>query len=432
MVNYVRRPISLFFAATLTSIACSSDPSTDGTSADGGDQTVHGDAGTYADGRAKPGTPGADGSTGDDSTGDGATTNPNPDSGPPPAGVSSAADLARKLRGKPNFMVGLGNTAGQSDKLGVAIDLDYNYLNSGWISYNSDADGDAAYATVLAADAASHGFTPAFIFYEMAGQGEGAEPGVANDATFMTGYWSDLKKLYTRLGKFGKPAAVLIEPDFFGFTFLKSAHDGSAPAKISINADCGGLPDTVASIGRCFRMVRDKYAPLTALGYDISAWTGTNAELVAYYKALGASEADFIGFSPLDRDAGCYEAKVESDCQRDATGMYWDETNQAHPNFHDHFDLVKAMTTGIGKPALWWQTPLGVPSATSGGTKGHYRDNRVHYFFGHIAEMVAAGGAGMMFGSGTYPPEQQTVITTDNGQFKNAATSYLAAPTALP
>ena len=424
-------PIALAALAALTSFACSSDPdTTNGDGSSGGDDGGgHGSIDASADGHHSTGTPGDGGSAGDDDDDDASTGSP--DAGPPPPGVSSAADLAKKLRGKPNYMIGLGNTNGQSDKLGVAIDLDYSYLNSGWISYNSDADGDAAYATVVAKDADSHGFTPVFIFYEMAANGEAAEPGVANDATFMTGYWSHLQKLYTRLGKFGKPSAVLIEPDFFGFTFLRSAHDGSAPAKISINADCKGLPDTVASIGRCFRMMRDKYAPLSVLGYDVSAWTGTNAELVAYYNALGANEADFLGFSPLDRDAGCYEAKVEADCQA-GTGSYWDESNQTHPNFHDHFALVKAMTDGVGKPALWWQTPLGVPSTTPGGTKGHYRDNRVHYFFSHIDELVAAGGAGMMFGSGTYPPEEQTVVTTDNGQYKNAANAYLASPRALP
>jgi hypothetical protein len=93
---------------------------------------------------------------------------------------------------------------------------------------------------------------------------------------------------------------------------------------------------------------------------------------------------------------------------------------------------VKAWTTGLGKPGLWWQTPLGVPSATPGGTNGRYRDNRVHYFFGHVDELVAAGGAGAMFGSGTSPPGIETTLTTDGGQFVAAATAYFAHPVALP
>ena len=63
-----------------------------------------------------------------------------------------------------------------------------------------------------------------------------------------------------------------------------------------------------------------------------------------------------------------------------------------------------------------------MPSATPGGTAGHYRDNRVHYVFSHIGEFVAAGGLGITFGVGA---GNQTYITTDGDQFKNAVTGLL-------
>jgi hypothetical protein len=94
-----------------------------------------------------------------------------------------------------------------------------------------------------------------------------------------------------------------------------------------------------------------------------------------------------------------------------------------------HLDWAKAIGDGVGKPIVWWQVPFGVPSATPGGTSGHYRDNRVHYIFSHIGEFVAAGGLGVTFGVGA---GNQTYITTDGDQFKSAVTSYFAAPVTLP
>jgi hypothetical protein len=131
-----------------------------------------------------------------------------------------------------------------------------------------------------------------------------------------------------------------------------------------------------------------------------------------------------------DRDAGCYEAAAHpAYCPSLSATPYWDENNQAHPNFADHLAMAKAYHTGIGNlPLLWWQTPMGVPSGAAGGSDYHYRDNRVHYFLTHPAELVAAGGFGVVFGGGEL---HQTKITTDGGHFQSLSTSYLANPAPL-
>ena len=46
--------------------------------------------------------------------------------------------------------------------------------------------------------------------------------------------------------------------------------------------------------------------------------------------------------------------------------MYWDDTNQTLPNFSQHLRWVGALTDELQLPAIWWQTPLGVPSTTCG------------------------------------------------------------------
>jgi hypothetical protein len=144
--------------------------------------------------------------------------------------------------------------------------------------------------------------------------------------------------------------------------------------------------------------------------------------------AIGAGDGDILTTDTLDRDAGCFEAGNDPNCTRGTTGFYWDETNATSPNFREHLDWVKTLTSGVGKPMLWWQTPFGVPSSTPGGTPEHYRDNRVHYIFGHVDEFIAAGGVGAVFGRGA---GNQTYITTDGDQFKNAVTRYFAAPVPL-
>ena len=90
---------------------------------------------------------------------------------------------------------------------------------------------------------------------------------------------------------------------------------------------------------------------------------------------------------------------------------------------------ASAIYRGIGKPVLWWQMPFGQPSETPGGTPGHYRDNRVQYLFNHVDEFVAAGGLGAAFGTGA---GNQTYITTDGDQFRQAVGNYFAGPTPLP
>jgi hypothetical protein len=101
--------------------------------------------------------------------------------------------------------------------------------------------------------------------------------------------------------------------------------------------------------------------------------------------------------------------------------VYWDETNATLPNFSQHLRWVTALTQRVQRPAVEWQTPLGVPSTACGGTAGHWRDNRVKYFFEHVPQLIDAGVAGMTFGTGA---GQQTTIDTDSGQFKARATAY--------
>src|SRR5262249_36156421 len=156
------------------------------------------------------------------------------------------------------------------------------------------------------------------------------------------------------------------------------------------------------------------YAPKAIVGFHASQWSdGDPNKTVAFLKSIGADQADLVFADLLDRDAGCFEAKVDPNCMRGGV-FYWDESNQMSPNFHEYLAWSKTITSGLGLPAIWWQIPFGVPSDTPGGTAGHYRDNRVHYIFQHIDEWIQAGGLGVTFGVGA---GNQTFINTDGDQF---------------
>jgi hypothetical protein len=351
-------------------------------------------------------------------------------------GASSARALAAMLGRPGNFLVGMGNDlANNHDQdgaytLGVTLDLHDAYLvglmgQGGWPDWNAGG----TFVDILADTAAKHGVVPMFTLYSFAAQGE-ARTDILEDADFMMRWWAGARLLFDRLAVFGQPAVVHIEPDYWGFTQQASNGDPTKlPALVTMVPDCADLPNDIGGVGACVIRLGRKYAPKAALGLHASAWGGAPADVAAWMNAVGAQASDFVGVDPLDRDAGCFEAHVDPNCQRNDGPWYWDESNATHPNFADHLAFTKTVSTGTGKPILWWQVPFGVPSATAGGTAGHYRDNRVHYLFSHVGDFIAAGFAGASFGVGA---GNQTYITTDGGQFKSAVTAYLANPTSLP
>jgi hypothetical protein len=351
------------------------------------------------------------------------------------AGAGACA-LAQRLRGTSSchFLVGMGNDLNNDHNmdgaytLGTTLDLHYAYLvglptMGGWPDWNTNG----TFVNILTDSAQAHGVTPMFTLYAMAAMGDGNFAMTTNDSA-MNLYWQGAKLLFQRLGVYGKPAVVHLEPDFWGYA-MQHTVDGSARVIVTEHApDCAGMPDTLVGMAGCLMKLARTYSPQVAVGFHISAWGGSQAQIIQFFKAIHADSADFVATDMLDRDAGCFEAHTDPNCQRSGSGWYWDETNQTSPNFHDHLAWVAAIHQALNVPFMWWQVPFGVPSTTPGGTSGHYRDNRVHYMFSHWSEFAAAGGVAAVYGTGA---ANQTYITTDNGQFKSAVAAYFAAPFVL-
>ena len=348
----------------------------------------------------------------------------------------AARDVAIRLGRSPNFLIGMGNDLandhGQDGAytLGVTLDLHYAYLvglagQGGWPDWNANG----TFVNILTDSADARGVVPMFSFYQMAAWGEANTSVLTNDA-FMAPYWSGARLLFQRLAAFGKPALVHLEPDFWGFAQQQNGNPAAIPARVKAHApECSDLPDDLTGVGRCLVRLARTIAPKAVIGFHASPWSGGTAATVAFLNAIGASQADLVVIETLDRDAGCFEAAVDPNCQRGGGPWYWDEANATSPSFREHLAWAKAISDGVGLPLLWWQMPFGVPSDKPGGSPGHYRDNRVRYLFAHPDEFVAAGGVGAVFGTGA---GNQTYITSDGGQFRSAVTGYVGKKTPLP
>ena len=348
---------------------------------------------------------------------------------------SSAAELATTLRGKPNLLIGMGNDLASDHSqdgaytLGPTLDLHYTYLvglgAGAWPTWNTNG----SFVNIMTDSADAKNVAPMFTLYQMAANGDGNLSGLSDD-TFMKNYWDQTRLLFQRIAMFGKPTVVHVEPDFWGYAEMQSHGTPSAlPVKVSA-AECSALAQDVGGMARCIFVLARMYAPQAVVGLHASEWGApAAADIVAFMKAVGADQGDFLATDLLDRDAGCFEAHTDPNCMRGGTtGWYWDEANATSPNFHEFLAFTKTLHDGVGLPMLWWQIPFGVPSTTPGGTAGHYRDNRVHYIFAHTDELVAAGLFGAAFGTGA---GNQTYITSDGGQFQSAVTNYFANPTPL-
>lgn len=345
------------------------------------------------------------------------------------APVAATVALATKL-GKPSrVLVGLGATSIDDMKSqDIHPDIVEHYLvgvgSGAWPTWNSP---DGAYVTFTAQAADAYGAVPMFTLYQMTANGEGNLSGIG-DATFMNKYWGQVRLMYQRIAQWGKPALVNVEPDFWGFAASQAPGRDltKMAAAVSGQPECATLPDTVAGLGQCFVQMGRKVAPKTLIGFPPAFWNGTPVEVAAMMRAAGANQADFIVAQTSDRDAGCREvASPPSECQNGSAPFYWDATNQTSPNFHDnqkqYSDYRAAL--GNGLPILWWQTPMGVPSDTPGGTDQHYRDNHVDYMLTNTQEYGDMHTIGMVFSAGG---SHQTSISTDGGQFARLSRQYLA------
>ncbi|MGZ5969085.1 MAG: hypothetical protein ACXWP4_15535, partial [Polyangiales bacterium] len=151
----------------------------------------------------------------------------------PATGGGNAAAIAKKLRGKSNFLIGMGNDLASDHAqdgaytLGPTLDLHYTYLvglgAGAWPTWNANG----AFVNIMTDSADAKSVTPMFTLYQMASNGDGNLSGLGDD-TFMKSYWDQTRLLFQRIAIFDKPAVVHVEPDFWGYAQMQSGGTPSA------------------------------------------------------------------------------------------------------------------------------------------------------------------------------------------------------------
>jgi len=348
--------------------------------------------------------------------------------------------------GKDRVLVGFSGDDAVAGE--AAWDLRYQYLagpvsdpsaacsaanGSWWGCWQDWSQPPGQFVVGFDATAAARGTTPMWTYYVLlpaSGAAEGAaEVAAASDPSFMRRYLDDFRFLLTKIG--GAAALLHVEPDFWGYAQQVNANPHLVPVAVaSANAtDCSAFENSVAGLGQCMIQMVRKYAPHARVGLHASGWAsgidvlnnssaavdvgGEAAKVVAFLEACGAGTADFVVLDPSDRDAGYYQSMGRD--------TWWDATNATLPSFHQALAWAKAIAEGIGRPAVWWQVPLG--NLAQSDTSDHWRDNRVEYFFDHPDEFAASHGVAIAFGAGA---EGQTSPSTDGGYLVARARTYLA------
>jgi len=344
--------------------------------------------------------------------------------------VAATTALVTKL-GKPARMLlglGAGNPLEQMRSQDIHPDIVDTYLvgvgAGAWPTWNSP---DGAYITYTAQSIQAYGAIPMYTLYQMTANGEGNLSGI-NDATFMNNYWAQVRLMYQRIAALGTPVLINLEPDFWGFVAAQAPDRDATRLAAVVNSqpECGGLPNTAGGLGQCLVQMGRQIAPKALVGFPPAFWSGTPAAIGAQMRAVGAHQADFIVAQTSDRDAGCREvSSPPAECTGRSGPFYWDESNIASPNFHESQRQISDYRAALGNglPILWWQTPMGVPSDTPGGTDLHYRDNHVDYMLRNAQEYGDTHTFAIVFSPGG---SVQTSISTDGGQFARLSAQYLA------
>src|SRR6202011_484614 len=90
------------------------------------------------------------------------------------------------------------------------------------------------------------------------------------DASTMNTYFANWVLLLQKIGAFGKPVLVIVEPDLWGFLQMAShGSDNAANVAASVSssgyADAAGFPNTAQGFAWALLHMRDKYAPKATL-----------------------------------------------------------------------------------------------------------------------------------------------------------------------
>ncbi len=316
---------------------------------------------------------------------------------------------------------------------GTVFNFRYQYLTGGvntghgWETWNQPA---GQYATNYMQESAQHGYIPAFVYYEICLSngpnpssycgGHNIQQDTANlaNAGTMQAYYANWVLMLQKIGAFGKPVLVIVEPDLWGF--LQNATNGTnnaanVPASVNSSGypDAAGFPDTAQGFAWALLHMRDKYAPNAILALHASCWAAGDDVAVSTnpnmdVTGLAQREATFLNSAGLvGNPTGVSSWDVLSndvadfDSGQPGGRSWWDRYNQTFPNFARYLNFIGQLSQNTHRRVVMWQVPIGNQYFdTMDNSPGHYQDNRAEYILGNAASFAAAGVVAVLFGPG--------------------------------
>jgi len=316
---------------------------------------------------------------------------------------------------------------------GATFAFRYQYLaggvntKSGWETWNQPAGQFAAY---YMQDSAQHGYTPAFVYYELC-QSNGSHSGnfcygndLAQDTanlntpSTMKAYYANWALLLQKIGAYAKPALVIVEPDLWGFLQMAARNtDNAANVLASVSssgyADAAGFPNTAQGFAWALLHMRDKYAPKATLALHASLWAtstdiGSDTRSTLDIAALARREANFLnsaGLTGNPRGVSSWDLLsndvADHDSGQPGGRSWWDRYNHTFPNFSRYLDFMGLLSQDVHRRVVMWQVPMGNQYFdTMNNATGHYQDNRAEYILGNVASFAKVGIIAVLFGPG--------------------------------
>ena len=338
------------------------------------------------------------------------------------------------------FSFGVMNAYGDASQLdaqrsqnGTAYAFRYQYLSGGvntghdWTAWDQPA---GQFATNYMLESVQHGYLPALVYYEIC-QSNGAQPGSycsghdnqqdpANlqNPSVMKAYYANWTLLMQRIGAFGKPVLVIVEPDLWGFleqTSRGATSAASIPASVksSGNADAAAFPNTAQGFAWALLHIRDIYARNAVLALHASSWaagpdiasdTSTSLDVAGVAKTeatflnslglignpAGVSSWDLLSNDVADHDSG-----------QPGSHGWWDRYNRTFPNFSRYLTYIGLLSQDVHRRIVMWQVPIGNQYFdTMNNSSGHYQDNRAEYILNNVASFARVGMIAVLFGPG--------------------------------
>ncbi|HZU66478.1 MAG TPA: hypothetical protein VFA09_04300 [Ktedonobacteraceae bacterium] len=361
--------------------------------------------------------------------------NPDPPPGPVPQGQGIVPAAFPHY-----FSFGVMNPPGSASQLddmrsrnGAAFSFRYQYLTGGvntgrgWEQWQQP---QGQFATSYMDESAQHGYMPVFVYYEIClsngphpgsycgGHNIDQDTGNLADASTMKAYFANWVLMLQKIGAFGKPVFVVVEPDLWGF--LQNATHGSdnaatIPASVSSSGfpDASGFPNNAQGFTWALLHMRDKYARNAILALHASTWaagddiaTDTNPNVDV--PGLAQKEANFLNTAGLVGNPNGVSSwdvisndVADFDSGQPGSRGWWDRYNRTFPNFARYLTFIGDLSKDTHRRIVMWQVPMGNQYFdTMNNSSGHYQDNRAEYILNNVASFATAGVIAVLFGPG--------------------------------